>query len=60
MPAAPKEKTEKNQQTLIDTTENCSNIEINIDCGGENTGSIIATEHLYCKLESANVFFNMC
>ena len=46
---------QKNQQTLIDTTENCSNDEINIDCGGKNTSSIIATEHSYCKLESANV-----
>ena len=38
-----KRKTEKNQQTLTDTTENCSNDEINIDCGCENTSSIIAT-----------------
>ena len=45
----------KNQQTLIDTTENCANHEINIDCGGENTSSIIATEHSYCKLENADV-----
>ena len=50
-----KRKEQKNQQTLIDTTENCSNDEINIDCGCENTSSIIATEHSYCKLESANV-----
>ena len=28
---------QKNQQTLIDTTESCSNDEINIDCGCENT-----------------------
>ena len=47
---------QKNQQT-IDTIENCSNDKINIDCGGENFSSIIATEHLYCKLESANVCF---
>ena len=52
-----KRKSEKNQQTLIDTTENCSKDEINIDCGCENTSSsIIFTEHLYCKLESANVY----
>ena len=56
-PLQKKRKTEKNQQTLIDTTENCSNDEINIDCGCENTSSIIATEHSYCKLESANVCF---
>ena len=55
-PLQKKRKTEKNQQTLIDTTENCSNDEINIDCGCENTSSIIATEHSYCKLESANVW----
>ena len=36
-------KTEKNQQTLIVTTENCSNDEINIDCGCENTSSIFLT-----------------
>ena len=47
-------KAEKNQQTLIVTTENCSNDEINIDCGCENTSSIIVTELSYCKLE--NVF----
>ena len=47
---------QKNQQTLIDTAENCSNDEINIDCGCENTtSSSITTEHLYCKLERANV-----
>ena len=45
---------QKNQQTLIDITENCSYDEINIDCGCENT-NIIATEHWYCKLGSANV-----
>ena len=56
-PLQKKRKTEKNQQTLIDTRENCSNDEINIDCGCENTSSIIATEHSYCKLESANVCF---
>ena len=50
-----KRKTEKNQQTLIDTTENCSNDEINTDRGGENTSSIIAIEYSYCQLESANV-----
>ena len=50
-----KRKTEKNQQTLIATSENCSNDEINIDCGCENTSSIIATKHLYCKLASVNV-----
>ena len=49
-----KRKEQKNQQTLIDTTENCSNDEINIDCGCENTSSIIVTELSYCKLE--NVF----
>ena len=54
-PLQKKRKTEKNQQTLIETTENCSNDEINIDCGGENTSCIIATEYSYCKLESANV-----
>ena len=55
LPAAPKErKTEKDQQTLTDTTENCSNDKININCGCENTSSIIAIKHLYCKLESAN------
>ena len=36
-------------------TENCSNDEISINCGCENTSGIIATEHSYCKLESANV-----
>ena len=56
-PLQKKRKTEKNQQALLDTTENCSNDEINIDCGCENTSSIIATEHSYCKLESANVCF---
>ena len=50
-----RKKKQKNQLKLIDTTENCSNDEINIDCGCENTSSIIATEHSYCKLESANV-----
>ena len=54
-PLQKKRKTEKNQQTLIDTTENCSNDKINVDCGCENTNNIIATEHSYCKLESANV-----
>ena len=54
-PLQKKRKTEKNQQILTDTKENCSNDEINIDCGCENTSSIIATEHSYCKLESANV-----
>ena len=54
-PLQKKRKTEKNQQTLIETTENCSNDQINIDCGGENTSCIIATEYSYCKLESANV-----
>ena len=39
-PLQKKRKTEKNQQTLIVTTENCSNDEINIDCGCENTSSI--------------------
>ena len=53
-PLQKKRKTEKNQQTLIDITENCSYDEINIDCGCENT-NIIATEHWYCKLGSANV-----
>ena len=53
-PASPKEKKNKNQQTLINTTENCSNDEVNINCDCENTSSI-ATEHSYCKLESANV-----
>ena len=43
-PAALKErKTEKNQQTLIVTTENCSNDEIIIDCGCENSSSIFPT-----------------
>ena len=54
-PLQKKSKKEKNQQTLIDTTENCSYDEINIDCGCENTVSIIATKHRYCKLESDNV-----
>ena len=54
-PLRKKRKTEKNQQALIDTTENCSNDEINIDFGGENTSSIIATKHSYCKLQSSNV-----
>ena len=54
-PLQKKRKTEKNQQILIDTTENCSSDEINIDCGCENTRSIIATEHSCCKLKSANV-----
>ena len=54
-PLQKKRKTEKNQQTLIDTTENCSNDEINIDCGCENTSSSIATKQSYCKLESADV-----
>ena len=62
LPAAPKErKTEKDQQTLTYTTENCSNDKININCGCENTSSIIAIKHLYCKLESANqCLSNMC
>ena len=34
---------QKNQQKLIVTTENCSNDEINIDCGCENTSSIFLT-----------------
>ena len=42
-PLQKKRKTEKNQQKLIVTTENCSNDEINIDCGCENTGSIFLT-----------------
>ena len=43
-PAALKErKTEKNQQTLIVTTENCSNDKIIIDCGCENSSSIFPT-----------------
>ena len=54
-PLQKKRKTEESQQTLNYTTENCSNDEINFDCGCENTSSITATEHLYCKLESANV-----
>ena len=54
-PLQKKGKTEKNQQTLINTREICSNDEINIDCGCENTSSIIATEHSYGKFESANV-----
>ena len=54
-PLQKKRKTEESQQTLNYTTENCSNDEINFDCGCENTSSITATKHLYCKLESANV-----
>ena len=56
----PKSRREPLRQTLqkkrlIDTTENCSNDEININCGGENTSRIIVTIHSYPKLESANV-----
>ena len=41
-PLQKKRKTEKNHQTLNNTTENCSNDEINIDCGGEKTRSIVS------------------
>ena len=43
------------KKRLIDTTEICSNDEININCGGEITSRIIVTVHSYPKLESANV-----
>ena len=43
-PLQKKRKTEKNQQILTDTKENCSNDEINIDSGCENTSSIIVTK----------------
>ena len=39
-----KEKQRKINKILTDTKENCSNDEINIDCGCENTSSIIATK----------------
>ena len=55
MPASLKEKKNRKINKHYLTPENCSNDEINIDCGCESTSSSIATKHLYCLLKSSNV-----